>query len=158
MKQYLLHKLEDSKWECVDTINGLSCVFEQGRLNETQKLAFSAPDQVVASESADKIAKIANDMCIFLRSNYYCLIMPYCDEAIRPLIAIAITAKRKEQGLTQEDLADKTGLHRSHIVRIEQGRYNVTIEVIGKIAHALGCHLGLVPDAPGQGDETDFGE
>jgi transcriptional regulator with XRE-family HTH domain len=47
-------------------------------------------------------------------------------------------------GMTQTELAERTGLQRSHIVRLEQGRYGVSIDVLAVIADALGCKVELV--------------
>ena len=48
-------------------------------------------------------------------------------------------------GMTQTELATITGLQRSHIVRLEQGRYGATIDVLSTIAEALGCQVDFVP-------------
>ena len=45
--------------------------------------------------------------------------------------------KRKEQGLSQEDLAFKADLHRTYIGMIERAEKNITLENINKIAKAL---------------------
>jgi transcriptional regulator with XRE-family HTH domain len=44
---------------------------------------------------------------------------------------------RKEKGLSQEELADKAGLHRTYIGMIERGEKNITLTNIEKIAKAL---------------------
>ena len=49
-----------------------------------------------------------------------------------------IATLRKEKGMTQQDLADVTGLLRNHISRIEQGRYSVGFDTLQAIAEALG--------------------
>lgn len=48
---------------------------------------------------------------------------------------------RKEKALSQEELALKSGLNRPYISGIEQGKRNVSLEVMEKLAEALG--LGM---------------
>ena len=48
---------------------------------------------------------------------------------------------RKQHGMTQQDLADRTGLQRNHLSRIEQGRYNVGAVTLAIIGEALGKRL-----------------
>jgi len=45
---------------------------------------------------------------------------------------------RKQKGLSQEDLALKSGLHRTYISDIERGSRNLSLKNIDKIAKALG--------------------
>ena len=44
---------------------------------------------------------------------------------------------RKEKELSQEELADKAGLHRTYIGMIERGEKNITLENINKLSKAL---------------------
>ncbi|MFV0173713.1 helix-turn-helix transcriptional regulator [Empedobacter falsenii] len=44
---------------------------------------------------------------------------------------------RKAQNMSQEDLADAAGLHRTYIGMIERAEKNITLENIEKIAKAL---------------------
>jgi len=44
---------------------------------------------------------------------------------------------RKAMGLSQEELAEKAGVHRTYIGMIERGEKNITIINIEKIAYAL---------------------
>ena len=55
-----------------------------------------------------------------------------------------IATLRKEKGMTQAELAEKTGLQRSHIVRLEQGRYGATIDVLSAIATALNGRVDII--------------
>lgn len=56
-----------------------------------------------------------------------------------------IATLRKEKGMTQQDLADVTGLLRNHISRIEQGRYSVGFDTLQSIADALDADIRIVP-------------
>lgn len=57
---------------------------------------------------------------------------------VQEVFAANVRRYRIAAGLTQEELAEVAGLHRTYIGRIEQNRGNVTLKSIGKIADALG--------------------
>ena len=44
---------------------------------------------------------------------------------------------RNKQGLTQEELADRCGLHRTYISDVELGKRNISLENIERIAISL---------------------
>lgn len=48
---------------------------------------------------------------------------------------------RKEQGLSQEVLAERAGLHTNYLGAVERGEKNVTVESLEKISHGLGVTL-----------------
>ena len=50
---------------------------------------------------------------------------------------------RKMQGLTQAELAKKAGGPRSNITRFESGNYNPSLELLVRIAAALGMTLQM---------------
>ena len=50
----------------------------------------------------------------------------------------------RRTGMTQTELAERTGLQRSHIVRLEQGRYGATIDALSSIADVLGKRVDFV--------------
>lgn len=52
-----------------------------------------------------------------------------------------VRAERSRLGLSQEQLAFKTGLDRTYISGIERGRRNPSLKNIGKIAKALKTDL-----------------
>ena len=56
---------------------------------------------------------------------------------IQYVFAHNMKALRKQRGLTQEELSEKSNLHRTYIGGIEQERINVSLKNIGKIANAL---------------------
>lgn len=44
---------------------------------------------------------------------------------------------RLDKGLSQEELAFESGLHRTYISSLERGKRNATVVVIGQVASAL---------------------
>ena len=62
----------------------------------------------------------------------------------RDRIGQRIATLRKAAGLTQEELAIRAQLQRTHIGRIEAGRYAVTLETVQAIAQALGMTVDII--------------
>ncbi|PID95610.1 MAG: transcriptional regulator [Bacteroidetes bacterium] len=52
--------------------------------------------------------------------------------------------KRKELKLTQMQLAEKTGLKRTYISRIEQGKTDIQLSSLLRISEALGLSFKLI--------------
>lgn len=58
---------------------------------------------------------------------------------MRKLVGQNIARIRKERGLTQEQLADRSGFSQQYLSGLEQGRRNPTILTVYEIASALGA-------------------
>ncbi len=56
----------------------------------------------------------------------------------KKLIGIRIMQKRKEKGLSQEELAETIGFSKNHLSSIERGKYIPTTKFICKICNELG--------------------
>jgi transcriptional regulator with XRE-family HTH domain len=52
-----------------------------------------------------------------------------------------VVAARKERGMSQEQLSAHSGIDRSHMGFIEQGRRKPTLSTLVKIANSLGMSL-----------------
>lgn len=50
---------------------------------------------------------------------------------------------RKKKHLTQSQLADKLGMEKGQISKIENGKFNLTLTTINKIASALGARINF---------------
>ena len=59
------------------------------------------------------------------------------EEHIKGLFGKRVRERRLALGLTQQELADRAGLHRSYVGQIELGRRNVTLKSAARIAKAL---------------------
>ena len=53
---------------------------------------------------------------------------------------------REEQGWTQEQLASFVGVKEQTIAKIEDGRYNVSLDLIGTVCEALGVNIVLMEE------------
>ena len=61
-------------------------------------------------------------------------------EALQPEYAVvrAVLEARKQARLTQQELADMTGIHRSDISKLENGTSNPTIGLLQRLAEGMG--------------------
>lgn len=59
-------------------------------------------------------------------------------------LAVQVMELRAKSGLTQEELADRSGVTQADISRIERGSANPTEKTLCKIADALNADLCLV--------------
>jgi transcriptional regulator with XRE-family HTH domain len=64
-------------------------------------------------------------------------------QGLMATVAANVKSRRLRLGLSQEELADKCGYHRTYIGSIERGERNVTVSTIEAVAVALECD----PDA-----------
>ena len=67
----------------------------------------------------------------------------YEEESKRLKTAVMIVELREEHGLTQQMLADKAGVPKSTIVRIENAQVNTTVDMLSRIAQAVGKELEM---------------
>ena len=56
---------------------------------------------------------------------------------IRERFGFAVKARGEELGLTQEDLAEKAGIHRTYLSDVERGSRNICLLNIERMAEAL---------------------
>lgn len=61
----------------------------------------------------------------------------------RQRIGSELRALREAQGLSTRELAERSGLIHSHIVRIESGRYGFSIDTLDKLTTALGAVIKI---------------
>ena len=64
-------------------------------------------------------------------------------ERVKNQILTSYIKLRKEKGITQQEIADRTGIKRTNVARIESGKNAPTIEVLVKLAAALDMELEI---------------
>ncbi|MFA6446409.1 MAG: helix-turn-helix transcriptional regulator [Candidatus Paceibacterota bacterium] len=57
-----------------------------------------------------------------------------------------IRNERMRRGLSQEELGEKAGVHRTYVGMIERGEKNITLLNIEKFARALGVRISVLVD------------
>lgn len=57
---------------------------------------------------------------------------------IRRVVGLNVRKFREKQGWSQEDLADRSGIHRTYISGVERGIRNPTVMIVSILAGALG--------------------
>jgi transcriptional regulator with XRE-family HTH domain len=65
---------------------------------------------------------------------------------IRARLAQNIRSLRAERGWSQEEYADRSGLHRTYVSAIERGRRNPTIDVVERLAGPFDIAAGKLLD------------
>ena len=66
------------------------------------------------------------------------------NENERKRIGIRIAELRAAVGMTQTELAERAGIERCHIVRVEQGRYSVGVDILSAIAAVFGKRVDFM--------------
>lgn len=70
-------------------------------------------------------------------------------KGLRLTLAANVRAIRKSLGLSQEQLADAAGLHRTFVGFVERGETNISLDNLEKLAVALGVSAsGLIAVSP----------
>lgn len=67
------------------------------------------------------------------------------DKDWKKILGEQIRARRQNLDMTQTELSEATGIDRANISKIEGGRYNVSVDIIGRIAEVLRCEIRLEP-------------
>jgi transcriptional regulator with XRE-family HTH domain len=60
---------------------------------------------------------------------------------LKTLLGVAIRTERSALGISQEELAERAGLHRTYVSDLERGARNPSIVSVEKIAEALNLSL-----------------
>lgn len=72
------------------------------------------------------------------------------ERGISERFGLAVRKLRVSLGISQEELADRAGLHRTYLGDVERGERNITLVSAEKIASALGVALSTLLEAAGE--------
>lgn len=82
-----------------------------------------------------------NSMDYIYTSGEQKIVIEVEQKSVRQSVVEQYVRSRKMQGLTQAELAKRAGVPRSNITRFESGNYNPSLEMMVRIAEALGMTL-----------------
>lgn len=74
----------------------------------------------------------------------------------REYIGKSIAEIRQAKGLSIRQLAEASGVNFANIYKIENGKYNVSIDILGKICEALGSEIRIHPVNGWCASHSDF--
>lgn len=75
---------------------------------------------------------------------------------MRKLVGENFARLRKERGLTQEQVEERSGFSQWYISSLERGRRNPTIISLYELANAIGVRVAdLIADEAATGDESE---
>ena len=63
----------------------------------------------------------------------------------RAYIGKRIAEERAKLGISQTDLANMSGINRATIAKVELGKWSAGVDLISRIADAMGLRLDLIP-------------
>jgi transcriptional regulator with XRE-family HTH domain len=68
---------------------------------------------------------------------------------VRRRLGLNVQELRRASSWSQEELAERAGLHRTYVSGVERGVRNPTITIVEKLALALGTTIGELTRLPG---------
>jgi transcriptional regulator with XRE-family HTH domain len=66
--------------------------------------------------------------------------------SLRNIVAGNLRRLRREQGLSQEELADRAGINRNYVGMLEREENAATVDVLEKLAEVLGVEPARLLD------------
>lgn len=127
-------------WVVADQEHGIVITFEEHRFNETQKVTLLDGDTFGSIDQAMHMPTYLREIADWLHAEHYDKAMPSI-EAQRASMGQTIRSLRTQRGLTQAELARMAGITQSNLACIEAGKYSVGLDILNKIANALGVEV-----------------
>lgn len=140
---YTLTRTADSHWLCVDASHGIQVTWEDHQYTETQQVTCSAE---LGPRILQRHLRQMKEWLMYYHIDT--ITTPTVDDleqCARRRIGAELKQAREEQGLSMAEVAERADLGKSHIARVEAGRYNVTIDTLAVISHALGKQISAIP-------------
>ena len=76
------------------------------------------------------------------------------ETSLKSGLGAAIKRERSNLGISQGELAERAGLHRTYVSDVERGTRNPSIQSVEKLARALHVSVAKLFERAGNGDGT----
>lgn len=129
-------------WVATDKERGIVITFKEHEYNDTQHITLLGGNTFSSTEQAMAIPTALREIADWLRKEHYDTAMPPL-KVQREHIGQTIRNIRLQRGMTQQDLADAAGIPQNKVSSIEAGKYSVGIDILDKIANALGVAIEI---------------
>lgn len=129
-------------WVATDKANGIVITFKEHDFNGSQKVTLLDGDTFSSMDQAMAVPTALREIADWLRAEHYDIAMPALTIQ-REHMGQAIRTLRTRRSLTQAGLAHLAGITQSNLARIEAGKYSVGLDVLNKIANALGVKVEI---------------
>ena len=125
-------------WVATDKENNIVVQFEHGKYNDAQKVTRRSGDTFASEVEAMKVATYLRELADWLREEHYEKLFPM---SLRDIVGIQIRRERKRQGLSGKQLAERAGFSEPTINKIENGKWNASVNILEQILQALNMTL-----------------
>ncbi len=139
-ERFTLTPLDNGTWKACDHLAHIIVTFREHRFEETRKVTHDGKldDATAAREYAEGL----RDLTYWLLHNHYDVLRPLLTDR-RAALGRRIQELRTARGWTQTELAMRAGLTVCNVTRIELGKYSTGVDVVNRLADALGVTLDL---------------
>ena len=142
MEKYIVQRASTPGWwVATDNENEVVVQFEHGHYDNTREVTLLNGDALSSEKEAVKVTTYLRELGDWLRDNHYEKLYSL---TMRQEVGIQIRRERKRQGLSGKELAERAEFSESTINKIENGRWNVSIDILEKVCDALGVTVQIV--------------
>lgn len=99
------------------------------KCDDSVRLLFYKMEQLLTHTEAKRLCE---------RINFECEV---ANRGHRAAVGARIRTLRKDEGLTQQQLAERAGITRANLANIEMGKYSAGLDILWKIAATLGKNI-----------------
>lgn len=141
--RFVLQKSKENEgwWVATNRPGNIVAKFQEGLFNEMVKI--TALEDASPLEHASAIRELSEWLAYF-----HADLVTGDDEDVKGFnrlrIGRQIRLARIGKNLTVRQLAELSGVPFQNITKIENGKYNVSIDILGKLCHALGLKMDLM--------------